>query len=80
MKFRCEFISEEGFCADYDNRPDICRDYPESDLYFMGGELTAYCGFRFDIVPSFKRFLKREIKRRDAYSPPDDSGTTHSSG
>ncbi len=71
MKFQCEFITAEGFCGDYENRPDICRDYPERDLYFMGGELTDLCGYSFRIVPSFRRMLKREMKHGIGYIPAD---------
>jgi uncharacterized protein len=62
MKFDCECISKEGFCSDYENRPDFCSSYPEPDLYFMGGEIPPYCGFEFRIVPSFRRILNREMK------------------
>jgi uncharacterized protein len=77
MKFDCECLSKEGYCSDYENRPDFCASYPEPDLYFMGGEIPPLCGFRFSIVPSFGRILSREIKRPseqpdEQLNPPKD--------
>ncbi|MFA6450179.1 MAG: YkgJ family cysteine cluster protein [bacterium] len=63
MKFDCNCLSKEGYCADYEGRPDFCRAYPEADLYFMGGEIPPYCGFKFAVVPSFGNMLRREMKR-----------------
>lgn len=61
--FRCDCATEEGLCGDYENRPDFCRTYPDEDLYYMGGELPAHCGFRFEIVPAFDKMLKKEFAR-----------------
>jgi uncharacterized protein len=69
MKFDCKHLSKEGYCSDYENRPALCRLYPEADLYFMGGDIQPFCGFSFKIVPSFGRMLKKEMKR-SADDPP----------
>jgi len=63
MVFSCECIGSDGLCGDYENRPDFCRTYPETDLYFMGGELPDHCGFSFKVMPSFDRILERESNR-----------------
>lgn len=70
MKFDCEYLTKEGYCSDHENRPDLCRSYPEPDLYFMGGEIQPYCGYSFKIVPSFGRMLDQEMKSA-ADKPPE---------
>jgi uncharacterized protein len=62
MTFCCECAREDGACGDYENRPDFCRVFPEPELFFMGAELLDGCGYRFEVVPSFKRMLERQIK------------------
>ena len=74
MKFACEHVNEAGLCGDYENRPDFCRSYPETCLYFMGGELKEHCGYRFEVAPSFGRMLRRELKRGPDGKTPHQPG------
>jgi len=60
--FRCDRVTDEGRCGDHAGRPDICRDYPEPDLPFSGGELLDHCGYYFKAVPSFKKQLDKAHK------------------
>ena len=62
LLFECEHITPEGLCGDHDGRPDICRNYPEKDLLFSGGELLPYCGYRFVEAPSFRKMLEKAAK------------------
>lgn|SRR5574344_823079 len=39
--YHCPKISDEGLCSDYENRPDICRDFPNNPLAI----LPFSCGF-----------------------------------
>ena len=71
MKFHCDCLTKEGYCGDYEGRPDFCRDYPEPDLYFMGGDISPHCGYSFQIIPSFGRILNREMKRGPGDRPDE---------
>lgn len=58
LNFRCKMHGEDGLCADHENRPDFCRDYPPADLPLYGAGLDSTCGYRFEVVPSFKNVLR----------------------
>ncbi len=60
--FKCSMITEDGKCGDHENRPDICREYPDPDLLYSGGELLDHCGYSFKVVPSFKRVMQAAQK------------------
>jgi hypothetical protein len=75
LKFSCDCATNEGLCGDYENRPDFCRTYPDEDLYFMGGELPAHCGFRFETVPAFDKILKKELDRLQREDDSRDRST-----
>ncbi|MFH1539640.1 MAG: YkgJ family cysteine cluster protein [bacterium] len=57
LKFRCAKLND-GLCADHENRPDFCREYPPADLPLYGAGLDSTCGYRFEIAPSFKNILR----------------------
>lgn len=63
--FQCNVLGEDGRCGDHENRPDICREYPDPDLYYTGGELLEHCGYCFKVVPSFKRVFEKTIGELD---------------
>ena len=63
LVFECDMLTQEGLCGDHDGRPDICREYPEPDLPFTGGELLDHCGYSFKEVPSFKKHLEKARNR-----------------
>lgn len=62
LVFRCLLLDENGVCANYDARPKFCREYPEVDIYFMGGNMLPNCGFRYEAVPSFRKILENVEK------------------
>lgn len=39
--YHCPKLSADNSCSDYENRPDICRDFPDNPLSL----LPASCGF-----------------------------------
>lgn len=39
--YHCPKVTAENRCSDYDNRPQICRDFPDNPIAFLPKE----CGF-----------------------------------
>ena len=63
LKFTCKCLGEDGSCGDYDNRPQICRQYPHIDLYYRGVSLSSACGFNLEVGRPFCHFLEEELLR-----------------
>ncbi|SHO50189.1 hypothetical protein SAMN02745220_03301 [Desulfopila aestuarii DSM 18488] len=62
LLFTCSWYDEpSGVCRDHENRLEICRSYPDIDLYFTGGEIHGGCGYQFSEVVPFEKILKREL-------------------
>ena len=62
LLFTCSWYDEpSGVCRDHDNRLEICRSYPDIDLYFTGGEIHGGCGYQFSEVVPFEKILNREL-------------------
>ena len=40
--YHCPKVTEDNRCSDYDNRPQICRDFPDNPIAF----LPKNCGFK----------------------------------
>ena len=40
--YHCPKVTEDNKCPDYDNRPQICRDFPDNPIAF----LPKNCGFK----------------------------------
>ena len=40
--YHCPKLTKENRCSDYENRPGICRDFPDNPLGFLPGP----CGFQ----------------------------------
>jgi len=69
LLFTCSWYDEEtGVCRDHDHRLEICRNYPDIDLYFTGGEIHNGCGYRFSEVVPFEKFLNRELEAQHGNS------------
>ena len=63
LSFSCTWCTKDGRCCDYDNRLQLCENFPDRDLPFCGGTLPEGCGFRFEAVRSFRLVYKREVNR-----------------
>lgn len=61
----CKLIKEDGLCPDYENRPDICRDYPNPEKIYAGGRLYKRCTYKLIPEKSFEDFLSGEEKRQE---------------
>lgn len=59
FEFNCSYLTEEGTCKDHENRPSLCKGYPERDLYFMNATLPEDCSYYYEEVTSFARVLKK---------------------
>ena len=58
--FQCIYLNEKtGRCIDYENRPPICRNYPNEIIFKLGGSLSDQCGFYFKPIKSFKSVLDK---------------------
>lgn len=40
--YHCPKVTEDNRCSDYENRPQICRDFPDNPIAFLPKD----CGFR----------------------------------
>ena len=40
--YHCPKVTEDNRCSDYENRPQICRDFPDNPIAF----LPKNCGFK----------------------------------
>ena len=46
LRFRCSNLRADSRCGIYETRPDICRVYPQVEMFAKGGSLLAGCGYR----------------------------------
>ena len=46
LRFRCSNLRSDNQCGIYETRPDICRLYPQAEMFAKGGSLVAGCGYR----------------------------------
>lgn len=69
--FTCKFLGDDGKCKDYQNRPLICREYPNEKILQTGGILVSTCGFRFVPVRDFNKVFDREmeIQEEEPFEP-----------
>ena len=55
----CSLIREDGLCPDYEDRPGICRAYPNPKKVYSGGNLYKRCTYRLVPKKSFDSYLKK---------------------
>lgn len=72
LLFSCSWYAHhERGCRDYENRLQICRQYPDTDLYFTGGEMPADCGYTLQQVVPFAAVLSAELEKVDDVQSSD---------
>jgi len=64
LQFRCSLYDSHLGCADYANRLDICRNYPQKTLRLHGGVLFKECGYTITGSVPFARRLNAEIQKQ----------------
>ena len=65
LTFRCSCQQEDLMCGDYENRPDICRAFPEKSLVLCGGSVPETCGFTIKVGVPFAKRLEQAVKRNE---------------
>jgi Fe-S-cluster containining protein len=55
----CRLIDEFNLCPDYENRPEMCRDYPNLKRMMAGGRLYERCTYRLTPEKEFKNYLSK---------------------
>lgn len=73
LAFRCTWLDDHGRCKNHQHRLPICQNYPDDELYFTGGVLSPTCGYTFEVVPDFKKLLRKT----NATQHPPESAMTH---
>jgi hypothetical protein len=63
LVFECKKLDKTtGKCTAYKQRASICRNYPQEEVFMMGGTISAECGFNFTPIQSFEEVLKKVSK------------------
>lgn len=63
--FECTKLNKEtGKCTAYKTRPVLCRQYPQEEIFMMGGSITENCGFNFDPIQKFEDVFKKVISKQ----------------
>ena len=58
--FRCKNLdTETRKCKNHKKRDNICRKYPQEEIFMMGGDMAKTCGYRFVPIYTFKEILKK---------------------
>jgi len=64
--FECtQLDTETNLCKIHDDRPDICRRYPQEEMFMMGGATCDDCGFKFEPIIPFEEVLQKTLKKID---------------
>lgn len=62
LQFSCSWVTGEGLCKDYENRLEICKNFPAKSLHFCGGGLPEKCGYSIHTVTPFSTILSKQIQ------------------
>lgn len=54
---------KDNLCTIHDDRPEICRDYPDLYLMYSGVELIDDCGYVLVPPYDFDEIFRNEMKR-----------------
>jgi hypothetical protein len=46
-------------CTAHASRAAICRNYPQEEVFMMGGTISEECGLKFTPIRSFEEILKK---------------------
>jgi len=56
--FNCTNLGTDNRCQDYNNRPQLCRDFPSKAIFFCGGQLPEGCGYTLSEGTPFRTLLE----------------------
>ena len=58
--FSCKNLdSVARMCKKHQSRAKICRDYPQEELFTLGGGMGENCGYKFTPIVSFDEVLSK---------------------
>jgi Fe-S-cluster containining protein len=64
--FECTKLDKEkGVCTAYKQRASICRNYPQEEVFEMGGIISDDCGYKFVPIKSFEEVFNKIKKSQD---------------
>lgn len=61
MRFHCSNLTKDNRCGIYATRPDMCRDYPQPEMFEKGGSLLPGCGYKLVPVRVAQRSFDRVL-------------------
>ena len=62
--FECTKLDPETKkCKIHPFRPLLCRRYPQEEIFMMGGDISAGCGYKFIPIRTFNSVLKEVAKK-----------------
>ena len=63
LTFECTKLDKEkGKCTVHRHRALICRQYPQEEIFMMGGTLGEHCGYKFMPIRSFDHVFSKVQK------------------
>lgn len=65
LVFNCQSLGADNRCQDYENRPQLCRDFPNKGIFFCGGSLPKGCGYTLSEGIPFDKLLQQHDKKND---------------
>lgn len=60
----CKLLDETNLCPDYENRLEMCRNYPNPKKIRAGGNLYKRCTYRLVPEKEFESYLSSEKKSK----------------
>ena len=64
LVFKCNKQDPKtNLCTIHNNRPGICRRYPQEELFKMGGAIDDDCGYKMIPIVSFSEVLEKKLKK-----------------
>lgn len=60
LVFECTKLDKEtGRCTAYNKRAVLCRQYPQEEIFMMGGSITDDCGYSFEPIIKFDEIFDK---------------------
>lgn len=60
LVFSCKNLDiQTRRCKKHKSRAKICRDYPQEELFMMGGSMGEDCGYKFTPIVSFGEVMRK---------------------
>jgi len=64
LHFDCNKLTKENTCGDYANRLNICKTFPDQEMFYMKGKLPSTCGYSMTQGESFEKILNKKKKQK----------------